>query len=332
MSDVPEHEHEHEGEGEGDELARRLLAIHEASPLLVALFDAQDVLRYANPAFCLGYRVASDERISWADMMRRNRARREGALIESQDIEGWLAGVSSRRGKLAYRAFEADLCDGRWLWVTETVQLGGWMLCLGSDITVLRQDGRSLRQAHAKALAAAHTDVLTGLSNRRHGLQLLQDALTQSTSWPLCVAMLDLDHFKQFNDDLGHAGGDQVLCDFARQMQATIRREDGAARLGGEEFLLIFPAAGMSQACAIVERLLARARSARPLTQAPLRAYTFSAGITQAVWGEPADQLLQRADAALYAAKAAGRNRFFALAADDPGDGTDAVHRLPETD
>lgn len=316
MSDVPDSEGE--GKDEGDELARRLLALHEASPLLVALFDAQDVLRYANPAFCQGYRVAADERISWADMMRRNHARREGALIESHDIEGWLAGVSSRRGKLPYRAFEADLCDGRWLWVTETLQLGGWVLCLGSDITALRQDGRALRQAHAKAVVAAHTDVLTGLSNRRHGLQLLQDALTQSACWPLCVAMLDLDHFKQFNDEFGHAGGDLVLCDFARQMQATIRREDGAARLGGEEFLLVFPAAGMAQACAIIERLLVRVRGARPLAEAPTQGYTFSAGVTQAVWGEPADELMQRADVALYAAKAAGRDRFCARAADDP--------------
>jgi len=320
MSDVPEGQDDGKDDSEGDELARRLLALHETSPLLVALFDAQDVLRYANPAFCRGYHVSCDERISWADMMRRNHARREGALIETHDIEGWLAGVSSRRGKLPFRAFESDLCDGRWLWVTETLQQqpGGWVLYVGSDITALRQDGRALRQAHAKALAAAHTDALTGLSNRRHGLQLLQEALTQSACWPLCVAMVDLDHFRQFNDDFGHAGGDLVLCDFARQMQATIRREDGAARLGGEQFLLIFPAAGMAQACAIIERLQLRARGARPLAEVPLRGYTFSAGVTQAVWGEPAEGLLQRADAALYAAKAVGRDCFIELAADEP--------------
>lgn len=313
MSDVPEDQ----DDGQGDALARRLLALHEASPLLVALFDDQDLLRYANPAFCQGYCVISDERISWADLMRRNHARREGVLIETQDIEGWLAGTRARRGKLAHRTFEADLCDGRWLWVTETAQVAGWVMYLGSDITALRQEGRALRQTHAKALATANTDLLTGLSNRRHGLQLLQAALTQSPCWPLCVAMLDLDHFKQFNDELGPAAGDQVLQDFARQMQATIRREDGAARLGGEEFLLILPAAGMAQACAIIERLLVRARGARPLAEAPVRGYTFSAGVTQAVWGESAEESLRRADAALNAAKAAGRNCFSALAADD---------------
>lgn len=308
MSDVPDDEGE--GKDDGDELARRLLALHEASPLLVALFDAQDMLRYANPAFCEGYRVASDERIGWAGMMRRNHARGEGALIDTQDVEAWLAEVSSRRGKLAYRAFEADLCDGRWLWVTETMQLGGWLLCLGSDITALRQDGRSLRQAHTKALAAAHSDSLTGLSNRRHGLQLLQDALTHSAAWPLCVAMLDLDHFKQINDDFGNAAGDRVLCDFARQLQAAVRREDGCARLGGDEFLLIFPAAGLPQACAVIERLLARVRRARPLPGAPERGYTCSVGVVEAVWSETAEAVLQRADAALLWAKAAGRDRL----------------------
>ncbi|CAN5210133.1 sensor domain-containing diguanylate cyclase [soil metagenome] len=291
-------------------LAARLLALHESSPGLLALFDEQDVLRHANMAFCQAYCVSGDEAISWADIMRRNHARREGALIESQDIEAWLAGVRSRRGKLAHRAFEADLCDGRWIWISETVQPGGWMLLQGSDITALRQDGRSLRQAHAKALAAAHTDGLTGLSNRRHGLQLLQDTLTQSAAWPLCVAMLDLDHFKQVNDELGHAAGDRVLCDFARQMQATIRREDGCARLGGEEFLLIFPAAALPQASAVVERLLARARRAHPLAEHPERGYTCSAGVAEAIWGETAADLIQRADAALYAAKAAGRDQL----------------------
>lgn len=306
MPDVPE----------GDDLAERLLALHDASPLLVALFDAHDLLRYANPAYCQAYRVGRDERISWADLIRRNHANGEGALIESADIEAWLVGIQSRRGKVPFRAFEADQCDGRWIWITESVQPLGWMLFVGSDITALRQDSRALRQAHAKAQAAAHTDALTNLSNRRHGLRLLQDALTQSAAWPLCVAMLDLDHFKQFNDDFGHAGGDRVLCDFARQLQATVRREDGAARVGGEEFLLIFPAAGLAQASAIVERLLHRVRRARPLPEAPARGYTFSAGVTQAVWGEASDGLLQRADAAMYAAKAAGRDRFCAAATD----------------
>lgn len=290
-------------------LAETLLNLQEDSQLLVALFDAQDVLRHANRAFRQAYGVAPDGQLSWVDMMRANHARGQGAVIEAEDIEAWLASVISRRGKLPYRAFEVDLSDGRWIWMTETTQLQGWMLCVASDITSLRQDSRSLRQAHAKALAAAQTDPLTGLSNRRHGMQLLQNALVHSETWPLCVASLDLDHFKQVNDRLGHAAGDQVICDFARQLQASIRREDGCARMGGEEFLLILPAAGIGQAGAILERLLARVRRARPLAEQPERGYTCSVGLAQAIWGESAEALLRRADAALYAAKAAGRDR-----------------------
>lgn len=290
-------------------LADILVQMHEHSPLMVALFDAQDVLLYANPAFRQAYGVRPDGRMSWAGMMRDNHANGRGASIETDDIDAWLAAISSRRGKTPYRAFEADLCDGRWIWMTETAQLNGCMLCVASDITDLRQSSRSLRLAHVKALAAAQTDSLSGLSNRRHGLQLLRAALTHSEPWPMCIATLDLDGFKQINDSLGHAAGDLVICDFARLLQAGSRREDGCVRMGGDEFLLILPAAGLPQSQAIVERLLARVRLSRPLPNAPEQGYSCSAGLAQAIWGESAEALLTRADAALYQAKAAGRDR-----------------------
>ncbi|MFH7041376.1 diguanylate cyclase [Paucibacter sp. JuS9] len=291
-------------------LPQTLLALHEASPNPAALFDAQDVLRWANKAFCEAYKVQPDGHLTWSDMMRSNHASGQGAVIEADDIEAWLAATASRRGKLPHRAFEADLTDGRWIWMSETVLPDGWLMCLAIDITPLRQDSRSLRQAHAKALRASQTDALTGLANRRQGLQLLQQALAESEAWPLCVALLDLDHFKQINDSLGHAAGDQVLCDFARQMLASTRREDGCARIGGEEFLLILPAAALGQAGVIVERLLARVRQSRPLAEQPEFGYRCSAGLVEAQWGESSEVLLQRADAALYRAKAAGRDRI----------------------
>ena len=287
-----------------------MLQVHEQSPLLVALFDARDTLVYANKAFRQAYAVKPDGRLTWADMMRDNHAHGRGASIVSDDIDIWLAAASSRRGKLPYRAFEADLSDGRWIWMTETVQLQGFMLCIASDITDLRQSSRSLRQAHVKALAAAQTDSLTGLSNRRHGLQMLRAVLAQSEQWPMCIAALDLDHFKQINDSLGHDAGDAVLLDFARLLQAGSRREDGCARMGGEEFLLILPAAGLPQSQAIVERLLAHVRLSRPLPMQPERGYHCSVGLAEAVWGETTEALLKRADEALYQAKATGRDRI----------------------
>ena len=295
-------------------MAEIMLRLHEDSPLLVALFDAQDRLRHANPAWRQAYFIAPGAQPSWADIMRDNHAQRHGAVIETDDIEAWIASISARRGKQAFRAFEADLCDGRWIWMTETAQAQGWMLCIGSEITGLRQDSRALRMAHTKALAAAQTDALTGLSNRAHGLQLLQAALEQSELWPICIAALDLDHFKQINDQLGHAAGDRVIRDFASHMQAGSRREDGCARIGGEEFLLILPAAALPQAQAIVERLLNRVRQSRPLPDHPERGYTCSIVVAQAIWNEGAEALLARADRALYQAKAEGRNRITSAA------------------
>lgn len=296
-----------------ESLAEVMLSLQQDSQLLVALFDADDMLRHANPAFRMAYKLESDAALCWADIMRANHRHGQGAVIEADDIEAWLASAASRRGKQAYRAFEADLWDGRWIWMTETRHGDGWLLCVASDITGLRQDSRALRQAHAKAVRAANTDALTGLGNRRHALQLLQQALTQSESWPLCAVMLDLDHFKAINDELGHAAGDLVIRDFARHLQASIRREDGSGRLGGEEFLLILPSAGRGQATAIVERLLARVRQARPLSahaEHGQRGYSCSAGLAEAQWGETAEALLRRADAALYRAKAGGRDRL----------------------
>jgi len=291
-------------------LAEILLELQEQSPVLVALFDARDVLCHANRAFREAYCVEPDGLLTFSDMLRANHAQGRGALIESEDIEAWLAAVATRRGKLPYRAFEVDLCDGRWLWVTETLQAQGWLLLVASDITSLRQDNRSLRLAHVRALAAAQTDALTGLSNRRHGLQMLQDVLVRSEPWPLCVAALDLDNFKQINDQYGHGAGDRVICDFARQLQASIRREDGCARIGGEEFLLILPATAGPQAGAIMQRLMERVRRARPLPDLPELGYSCSIGLAEAVWGESAASLLHRADIALYRAKAEGRDRI----------------------
>ncbi|MCH7345445.1 diguanylate cyclase [Pelomonas sp. CA6] len=286
----------------------RLLELFERSEQLLAVFDPEDRLRHANPAFRLAYDLGPDEQPLWTEIMRANHASGRGALIETGDIETWLSAVASRRGKLPFRAFEADLADGRWIWMCETLQPDGWLLCVASDITHLRQDDRALRVAHARAQRAAQTDAMTGLSNRAHGMALLQRALKQPG--PLCLALLDLDHFKRINDSLGHAAGDEVIRDFARALQAGTRREDVCARLGGEEFMLLLARTPLPRAMEVVERLLERVRRARPLVEHPGLGYTCSAGLVQRRPGESEDALLRRADAALYAAKGAGRDRI----------------------
>jgi diguanylate cyclase (GGDEF)-like protein len=143
----------------------------------------------------------------------------------------------------------------------------------------------------------ARTDALTGLSNRRAFLEAL-DRLRPGGA----VVFLDLDHFKQLNDTRGHQAGDVVLSEFAAALRASVRDGDCAARYGGEEFALVLPSAAsvdMSQAAqVVVDRL--RARWNGPVT--------FSVGIAVHRQGDAPSTTLARADAAVYEAKAAGRN------------------------
>ena len=158
----------------------------------------------------------------------------------------------------------------------------------------------------------ARIDELTGLHNRRAWTEELADALEGARRWnlPLCVALMDFDHFKRFNDTFGHQAGDRLLKGAAEAWRRTVRSPDLLGRYGGEEFILVLPNTALPGAAVLLERL-------RPLMPS---GQTFSAGL--ALWDrtEPVDQLLARADKALYEAKAQGRNRT-AVAAEAPAAG-----------
>lgn len=290
----------------------QLKSLHEASLNLVGLFDANDRLQYGNPAFRRTYGLAPDEKILWVDLLRRSRANGVGASIQTSDFESWLTSASSRRGKLPFRAFEADLCDGRWIWMTEAVQADGWMLCTGSDITEIKASTRSVRQARDFAVRAAQTDVLTGISNRMHIMEQLQRRLQQVhvRQQPCGIVMLDLDYFKHVNDGYGHHAGDTVLKHFASTVHETLRRDDGFGRLGGEEFMLLFPNTEADELERIVSRILGLVRGSRPLPEHPQFDYTCSAGVGMLQAQEAVSSAYCRADEALYVAKTAGRDRF----------------------
>ncbi|MEV6350055.1 GGDEF domain-containing protein [Actinoplanes sp. NPDC051851] len=151
--------------------------------------------------------------------------------------------------------------------------------------------------------AVAHVDALTTLPNRRAwDLELSRRiAAARRHGTPVVVAIIDLDHFKRYNDEHGHQGGDSLLTGAAIAWRDQLRPEDLIARYGGEEFGAIFDHARLADADIIMERL----QAVTPLGQ------TFSAGAAQWNGSEPPEQLLARADAALYAAKRAGRNRLY---------------------
>jgi diguanylate cyclase (GGDEF)-like protein len=158
-----------------------------------------------------------------------------------------------------------------------------------------------LRAARLQLLREATTDPLTGLANRR-GWKSALDPLVDAASGdgrPLAVMLLDLDHFKAFNDRHGHPVGDELLATFARRIRSGVPPGAIVARWGGEEFAVALPGTTHDEAVAVAERILA----AVPMQQ------TCSVGLAMSGPGESESSVLGRADAALYAAKNGGRDR-----------------------
>ena len=168
---------------------------------------------------------------------------------------------------------------------------------LAVDIAVNLQRIELLRELEA----TARTDELTGLPNRRAWQEQLPRELSRASrrNEPLSVAMLDLDHFKRYNDTRGHQTGDGLLVQVAARWSLELRPTDILCRYGGEEFALALPACSLEEGLEVVERL----RAAMPEGQ------TCSAGVAGWDGSESAAELLDRADRALYSAKRAGRDR-----------------------
>jgi diguanylate cyclase (GGDEF)-like protein len=300
---------------EMDAQLERLAALAGQTGALIALYDADDRLRYANDAFRAAYFIDAGEQPLWPELMRRNFGLGRGTVINAADFEEWLRSTQSRRGKTGFRAFESDLLDGRWLWMTEAVDESGWMLCIASDITHLRAEERSIRQDRDLAIKVSQTDELTGVANRRFVMAQISEMLerfARAREGKGCLVVLDIDNFKYINDRFGHHAGDIVLRDFAHRIHQNVRRSDCFGRVGGEEFVLVMPGTTVSEGVALVERLLVIIRESRPLTDPPDFTYSFSAGITGCRKTDSVSDLYRRADQALYSAKVAGRNRVVA--------------------
>jgi diguanylate cyclase (GGDEF)-like protein len=293
-----------------EKIVRQLLQLSATTSTFVAVYDADDRLRYANDAFRSAFFIEPDESPLWPELMRRNFELGRGTVIHAADFDEWLRSTQSRRGKIGYRAFETDLADGRWLWMTEAVQKNGWMLCIASEITALRAEERSVRQDRDRAIKASQTDELTGVANRRFVMARMEDMLiADKGAGTGCLAVLDIDNFKHINDRLGHHAGDLVLRDFAHSIHKHVRRSDCFGRVGGEEFILVMPATGLDDAVAIIERMLMMIRFSRPLNESPDFRYTCSAGVAACVPADSVQDLYRRADQALYDAKLSGRDR-----------------------
>ncbi len=193
------------------------------------------------------------------------------------------------------------------------VEIHSTPMRLGSRVLDLAivQDTTEARQAMAHLERLASIDDLTGISNRRRLLELVDEELDRAERYGhgFCVLMLDLDHFKDVNDRYGHQAGDALLQAFSAEVAGLLRSSDRFGRMGGEEFAILLPETDLAEAAVMAERIRA---ATGELTIPTIAVPPCTVSIGGAAWqqGDTTDTLLARADHHLYAAKAAGRNRF----------------------
>jgi diguanylate cyclase (GGDEF)-like protein len=176
------------------------------------------------------------------------------------------------------------------------------------------------------------TDPLTGLPNRREFNDRLEERMS---AWNrrrevFSLLMLDVDHFKKLNDEHGHLAGDQVLAVIGRVLRGAVRREDAVARYGGEEFAILLPNTSLDQATHVAEKVRHAVAQAAVDHHGQAIAVTVSGGLSVIGSNDSAESLIQRADDALYSAKAAGRNRTCIHDGSGTGSATAPADRLVE--
>ncbi|WP_130471858.1 GGDEF domain-containing protein [Candidatus Magnetaquicoccus inordinatus] len=182
--------------------------------------------------------------------------------------------------------------------------LAGWINSVNRRILEQREQIDMLQEV-------ARIDALTGLFNRRWFDESLHRFMSGRQQRPVTLILLDIDHFKRFNDAYGHPGGDQALRVLADVLKASVRPDDVAARYGGEEFAIILPETSLSAAVVVAERIR------HTIMHQPIRAadgqllpsITLSFGVAESEHSLTPEQLTERADAKLYQAKNEGRNR-----------------------
>ena len=183
-------------------------------------------------------------------------------------------------------------------------------VCAFVTLLVVGITGLALSRYQVRMEELATTDKLTGLLNRQSLDALLHQAMTRSrrSATPMSVLLADVDFFKAVNDEHGHLVGDEVLRRVALNLRTNLRESDTVCRWGGEEFLMIVPDCDASAALQLAEKLRVAVANDLPLAELASGLVTVSIGVAELQPQESVDGLVGRADAAMYAAKGAGRN------------------------
>jgi diguanylate cyclase (GGDEF)-like protein/PAS domain S-box-containing protein len=289
--------------------------LFEAAPVALVLVGLSGRPQVGGNAWALEMFGGSAEQLAaaapadlWVDAGARER------LLADVRARGSADNFEAQLRTLAGRPFWAELAARIISLDDQPVLLYGIR-----DVTAQRQAADALRQSGEQLRVLAETDALTGLPNRRRALEQARLEIERAARYgrPLSLAMLDMDHFKAINDRHGHLVGDEALRRVATTVRRELRAHDHVGRYGGEELIFIFPESPLEAARQVVERVrVAVAKLQLAGEDGAAVPLNLSGGVVQWRKGESVDDAIKRADAALYTAKAGGRNRIIA----DPRD------------
>ena len=295
----------------------RLREVIDAVPAGVAVYDNQDRLLSFNQEVARQYPYNTGDDVigqSYEALMRRALAQGRVAEAVGQE-EQWLALRLAGRGSL-HTPMLRHTDDGQWVHSYEIRTPSGYLVMSRLDMTPMVEKGLALERANEQLLRLSTTDGLTGIANRRMFDQALQ------SEWQRCarnhsnlaLLMIDIDHFKLYNDLYGHQTGDECLRQVARILVMCAKRSgELVARYGGEEFAILLPATDAQEAMAVAQSCIQELAVARiPNVDSPVSPWlTISVGVAS-IPASPAENrttLVMQADSAMYCAKKSGRAR-----------------------
>ena len=299
----------------------RFRSLVQHSTDMITVLDRAGVVRYQSPSVerLLGFHGAELLGRSWRSIVHPDDAARAADLLDA---------AGERRPAPGPIEWRVQRADGGWLHLETAVT----DLVDEPSVQGIVLNSRDVSERHELQERLSHQafhDILTGLPNRAHFMNALQAAMRRGhrRSRPVAVLLLDLDGFKTINDSLGHAAGDELLIGVAERLRAALRMEDMAARLAGDEFVVLIEDPGGGQDVArVAERIAASLR--QPFTIMGNSVVTSaSIGIVWRTGSSDPEELLRDADVAMYRAKAAGEHGYMLF---EPQMHAAAVERLQD--
>ncbi len=281
----------------------------------VGVYDQNDIMVFCNDtvAHIMGYEGSEAIGRSFEENLRHSWLTGAGVIADGGDVDGMVQRAKESMKTQGFSTFESDTISGEWNQVSRLKTEDGCTFMYSTDITKLKSTENSLRDAlrYVKKLAA--TDSLTGISNRRHFMELANKEFNRSKRYghALSILALDIDHFKLINDNYGHQAGDKVLEAICDCCQTQLRPSDIFGRLGGEEFSILLPESNQNLASVTAQKILDSVASLKVEYEGKVITFTTSVGIAE-LNRDCADleTLMQFSDQALYNAKGNGRNRL----------------------